>query len=113
MCACMSACVCCVPLASPEDYVLRACVYMCSCMCFVCLCICVFVWLSVCVCTCMCSCKCLMNLAALQHLRSVSIYRIYSPISRFKYKSKCNFLAKNSVQNQRLACKSYLKNEFN
>src|SRR6218665_8143 len=94
MCACMSACVCCVPLASPEDYVLRAYVCICLLVCvFVCLCICVFVWLSVCVCTCMCSCKCLVNLAALQHLRSVSIYRIYSLISRFKYKS-CNFWRK-------------------
>src|SRR6218665_240661 len=64
---CMSACVCCVPLASPEQYLLRA--YVCVCV-FVCVCICVFVWLyvflyvflyvcvSACLCGCMCSCMC-------------------------------------------------------
>src|SRR6218665_2454413 len=75
-------------------------------------CLCVFVWLYVCVCACMCGCKCLMNIAALEHLQSVSIYRIYSPTSRFKYKSKCNFW-RNSVQTQRLSYKWFLKIDLN
>src|SRR6218665_675654 len=95
MCACMPACVCCVPLAALEEYLLRAYVCVCVLVCvFVCVCICVFVWLYVCVCACICVCMCLMNLAAMQHLRSVSIYRIYSPIGQFKYKSKCNLWRK-------------------
>src|SRR6218665_3917146 len=86
ICVCMCFCMC---------VYLRVCVVACVLVCvFLCLCICVFVWLYVCVCACICGCMCLMNLAAMQHLRSVSIYRIYSPISRFKYKSKCHFWRK-------------------
>src|SRR6218665_1492687 len=112
VCMCVSACIC----GSMWAYV-NACVDVCAsgftrvlaprmfswmCM-YVCMHVIVCVLCTSClarglsvedICVCMCSCMCVMNFAALQQLQSVSIYRIYSAISRFKYKSKCNFWRK-------------------
>src|SRR6218665_1960319 len=72
--------------------------YLCGCICScMCLCMCVYLRVGVVVCVRMC----MHVLLYVPHgscctaaLQSVSIYRIYSPISRFKYKPKCNCLRK-------------------